>query len=183
MGQPIRTVFLVGNGSSRRGFLLSRLRDKGIMIGCNLAYRDFPDFDAVVSIDARPSKHTLREFKGLHLFNDSFKTKNIFCNKLSYVIGELPSLTDKLDSGKLATYLADEFFKADRLVMLGMDFGGKDLYTEGEFTLRPNFEKDWNELLKKFKEVYRVGDIPVDACSKLNLKEITYTEFEDLICG
>lgn len=182
MSIPPRTVFLIGNGASRRGFLLSRLRDKGVLMGCNTAYRDFPDFDAIISIDLKPSKFALKEFKGLHLFNNCFKTDHIFCNNLSYVIGTLPKLTDKLDSGKLATHLAKEFFKADRLIMLGMDFGGHDLYSESDFELRPNFEKDWNALLAPFEEVYRVGN-HVEACDKLNLKQITYKEFEDLICG
>ena len=181
-GTPIRTTFLVGNGTSRSGFLLSQLRGKGLIIGCNMAYRDFPDFDAVVSIDGRPSKHIDKEFKGLHLFNNSFKTRNIYCGSLSYVIGELPNLKDKMDSGKLATYLASQFFKAQRLIMIGMDFGGTDLYSETNFELRPNFEKDWNVLLNGFEEVYRVGS-PTSACDRLDLKQITYTELKDLICA
>lgn len=180
MTTPIRTVFLVGNGASRRGFLLSTLRDKGLIVGCNLAYRDFPDFDVIVSIDLKPSKFTLREYKGLHLFNNSFKTDDIFCNSLSYVIGKLPKLKDKLDSGKLAAYLSKHFLNADRLIMIGMDFGGKDLYSN-DFESRPNFIEDWNSILNQFKEVIRVTDS--NDIKELNTKNITYNELEEVLCG
>lgn len=180
MSDNIRTVFLVGNGVSRRGFLLSSIRHKGILIGCNLAYRDYPDFDAIVSIDYKASKFVEKEFNGLHLFNDCFKTDNIYCKSLSYKLDKLPKLEDKLDSGKLAAYLAKSFFKADRLIMLGMDFGGEDLYMECKFENRPNFEKDWNILLSSFKEVIRVGE-PKEECKKLNLKQIPYSELEDIL--
>ena len=167
------TLFLIGNGSSRSGFRLSRLRDKGLVIGCNLAYRDYPDFAAVITIDAKVSRFCEREFHGLHIFNDGFKTDDIYCNNLAFKVGKLPKLQDKLDSGKLAAYIAHTVFRADHLVMLGMDFGGPDLYS-CKFESRPNFIEDWNELLKPFKEVTLVNDEVQDQLAGLQLTQVTY---------
>ncbi len=176
-----RTVFLIGNGTSRRGFLLSRLRDRGILIGCNQAYRDYADFSAVVTIDVKASKFAEKEFKGLHIFNNCFKTPHIYLGSLSYQWGDMPTLQEKMDSGKLAAHMAADFFKADRLILIGVDFGGEDLYTEHTFKPRPHYREDWNTLFERFQEVYRVGE-PTEACEGLNLKQITYSELEDLIC-
>ena len=43
-------VFCIGNGESRLGFDLERLRPLGTIIGCNALYRDFKP-DALVSVD------------------------------------------------------------------------------------------------------------------------------------
>jgi hypothetical protein len=56
------TVFIVGNGQSRKGFDLHRLFDYGIVYGCNALYRDFqPDvlvvMDGDMLIEVRESKY------------------------------------------------------------------------------------------------------------------------------
>jgi hypothetical protein len=50
----MNTAFIIGNGTSRKGFDLTRLKPYGTVIGCNALYRDYPDFslpDFLVSID------------------------------------------------------------------------------------------------------------------------------------
>ena len=50
----MNTAFIVGNGTSRKGFDLTRLKPYGTVFGCNALYRDYPDFsipDFLVSID------------------------------------------------------------------------------------------------------------------------------------
>ena len=50
----MKTAFIIGNGTSRKGFDLTRLKPYGTVFGCNALYRDFPDYslpDFLVSID------------------------------------------------------------------------------------------------------------------------------------
>lgn len=51
----MKTAFIIGNGTSRKGFDLTSLKDKGTVFGCNALYRDFaPDFELphyLVAID------------------------------------------------------------------------------------------------------------------------------------
>ena len=45
------TAFIIGNGTSRVPIPLSSLVGKGTIFGCNALYRDFTDYDFLVSID------------------------------------------------------------------------------------------------------------------------------------
>jgi hypothetical protein len=50
----MNTAFIIGNGTSRKGFDLTRLKPYGTIFGCNALYRDYPDNsipDFLVSID------------------------------------------------------------------------------------------------------------------------------------
>ena len=50
----MNTAFIIGNGTSREGIDLSRLKQYGTIYGCNALYRDFPDHsipDVLVAID------------------------------------------------------------------------------------------------------------------------------------
>jgi hypothetical protein len=50
----MNTAFIIGNGTSRKGFDLTKLKPYGTIFGCNALYRDFPDYsipDFLVSID------------------------------------------------------------------------------------------------------------------------------------
>ena len=50
----MKTAFIIGNGTSRKGFDLARLKPYGTIFGCNALYRDYPDHsipDFLVSID------------------------------------------------------------------------------------------------------------------------------------
>ena len=50
----MNTAFIIGNGTSRKGFDLTRLKPYGTIFGCNALYRDFPDYsipDYLVAID------------------------------------------------------------------------------------------------------------------------------------
>jgi len=46
----VQKIFVIGNGESRRGFDLNKLRSLGTTIGCNALYRDF-DPDYLISVD------------------------------------------------------------------------------------------------------------------------------------
>jgi len=50
----MNTGFIIGNGTSRKSFDLTRLKPYGTIFGCNALYRDFPDHsipDYLVAID------------------------------------------------------------------------------------------------------------------------------------
>ena len=50
----MNTAFVIGNGTSRKGFDLTKLKSYGTLFGCNALYRDYPDHsipDFLVSID------------------------------------------------------------------------------------------------------------------------------------
>jgi hypothetical protein len=50
----MNTAFIIGNGTSRKEFDITRLKPYGTVFGCNALYRDFPDHslpDFLVSID------------------------------------------------------------------------------------------------------------------------------------
>jgi hypothetical protein len=50
----MNTAFVIGNGTSRKGFELTKLKPYGTIFGCNALYRDYPDYsfpDFLVSID------------------------------------------------------------------------------------------------------------------------------------
>jgi len=50
----MNTAFIIGNGTSRKGIDLTRLKPYGTVFGCNALYRDYPDYsfpDFIVSID------------------------------------------------------------------------------------------------------------------------------------
>jgi len=48
-----KIAFIVGNGKSRQAVDLSSLVGKGTIFGCNALWRNFDDFDYLVSIDDR----------------------------------------------------------------------------------------------------------------------------------
>mgnify|MGYP005697974337 CR=1 FL=1 len=46
----VKKVFCIGNGESRIGFDLEKLRSHGTIYGCNALYRDFMP-DVIVAVD------------------------------------------------------------------------------------------------------------------------------------
>ena len=46
----MKTLFVIGNGESRKGFDLEKLRPHGKIYGCNAVYRDFTP-DVLVAVD------------------------------------------------------------------------------------------------------------------------------------
>lgn len=56
----MKKAFVIGNGTSRQGFHLEKLKDKGVIFGCNLLYQDFsPDY--IVAIDETITKTLLSQ--------------------------------------------------------------------------------------------------------------------------
>ena len=108
-------VFLIGNGISREGFDLERLRPYGTIIGCNALYRDFTP-DLLITIDTK----MMNEVKKANYFVD---------NLIVHPRGRAVKIPGALQyrckyfntSGCFGMYLIDEHMTAKNCYMLGMD--------------------------------------------------------------
>jgi len=61
---PQGNAYVIGNGPSRKGFDLNKLKDTGQTYGCNALYRDFtPDF--IFSVDTRMTMQMVEDEVGL----------------------------------------------------------------------------------------------------------------------
>jgi len=47
----MKTAFIIGNGTSRKPVDLNKLVGKGTIFGCNALYREFKNYDYLISID------------------------------------------------------------------------------------------------------------------------------------
>lgn len=62
--EPTGNAYVIGNGPSRNGFDLNRLKSSGQTYGCNALYRDFmPDF--IFSVDTRMTQQMVADGVGL----------------------------------------------------------------------------------------------------------------------
>lgn len=109
------TVFLIGNGESRKHFDLEKLRGKGTIIGCNALYRDFVP-DILVAIDAK----MLNELK-----KAKYDEENIVlipANRSIALSRQLRWKCHKFNtSGCFAMQFIKQIIKAKNCYMLGMD--------------------------------------------------------------
>jgi len=65
---PRGNAYVIGNGPSRQGFDLNKLKDTGQTYGCNALYRDFmPDF--IFSVDTRMTQQMVADEVGLKTFH------------------------------------------------------------------------------------------------------------------
>ncbi len=144
-------VFIVGNGTSRRGFDLNELRGKGRIVGCNESYKEFPYFDMVASIDGGSTLDIQKNWKGLH----AYKWRN---NWFRSDTGEdLGQLIGSHNSGQLALRAAVEFWDPEEIYLIGIDFGGPRVYG-GRPTGEPSNKcwETWNKWMQN-RNVIQVG--------------------------
>lgn len=110
------TVFLIGNGTSRKDFDLERLRGKGTIIGCNALYREFTP-DVLIAIDAK----LLTELKKAGYGNNDNEFIIIPRNRTVHI----PAVTWKAErfntSGCFAMKLITSIMKPSKCYMIGMD--------------------------------------------------------------
>jgi len=66
--KPQGNAYVIGNGPSRHGFDLHKLKETGQTYGCNALYRDFmPDF--IFSVDTRMTQQMVADEVGLKTFH------------------------------------------------------------------------------------------------------------------
>jgi hypothetical protein len=171
---------LIGNGTSRNGFDLEQLRDKGTIYGCNALYRDFIP-DVLFAIDSKMLKefaeNNLHKQKDLEIINRSqyrgktFNTSGVF--GLGYILEEI---------------------KPDQCYMLGMDFYAGNIYFKTK-NYRPIVKDQWDkekkyffQTLKRLKGKTEIINVNTEnvfptLCTNrnINYRYINYQEFKDEI--
>ena len=160
-----KRVFVIGNGIGRKDFDLNQLVNKGKIIVCNEAYREFSSFDAIASIDG---SSTIDIRKNV----DLEKVIHIHKWHSNWFVGtkDMGKLEGSHNSGQLALRGAIELYNPSVVYMLGIDLGGRRLYTDkvsGPPTRKCN--DTWNELYSKTSVI----NVP---------KDLTYKELnEDIL--
>lgn len=165
----MNTVFVIGNGTSRRDFNLNLLKTKGTVIGCNDLYKDYP-VDYLIACDLPVAKEIISTG-----YNNSckFYTREQTISRLNYPAGvfvfpDLPEQGDKKfqksdswGSGLYATYLAC-LGSYEKIILLGFDLDGyedktknnmynRKLHIPGTKTERPVDASFW---IKQFELLF-----------------------------
>lgn len=121
----MRRGFVIGNGPSRLGFDLERLRGNGITIGCNKLYRDFtPDYLVALDQDMRAELDALREWPFTYFSRgyDERKVVRLFYNGKPDIRFHNINGGWNNNSGVTAASLMVERIGVDELYLLGVDF-------------------------------------------------------------
>jgi hypothetical protein len=179
-------AFVIGNGLSRKDFDLYSLKDKGLIIGCNEAYQEFPHFNMMASVDGAITEKIKNEYEGIHTYKQ--RKEWIIADK-GFVLGGGPLATG-FNAGQLALKTTIDLLRPDIIYLLGVDFGGGRVFTDKKTLAPSNTGWDtWKELLSN--NIIRVGDdltkeIPLNIISKvvsnvghLDNECITYREFDE----
>ena len=187
-------VFIFGNGVSRKNFDIGSLKGKGILIGCNWAYTEYP-FDVICSADPEVSAKIEKEWKGDWIRRDDYGNRRnnrdyMYWNTHEKLICVLPQLAGATgwNTGRAIIYASRKKFNPEKIYLFGFDLDRTNLYEAANMvhrwqTMPEGFIAGWNSLFHKVKErggadVIRVG--PKDEASKrLTCKHITYEEFSN----
>ena len=168
--------FAIGNGLSRLGFDLERLKGKGVTVGCNWLYKDF-DADYIVFLDHHMITHMAnledKNFKPLTRWRDD-ETKEMWLSCEGEKVRPLVQINQgrNNNSGIMATCFLSEVLQLDEVYLIGMDFF-LDVYNEdkteivqndvylGKFRRSEGYHRVWNNIATNNPQTkfYRVGPI------------------------
>ena len=193
---PRGNAYCIGNGPSRKGFDLNRLKSTGQTYGCNALYRDFiPDF--IFSVDTNMSMKMVEDEVGLKTVHyapalqanrkESKGMINLIPNNPHWISGNAAFWTAGVHGHK-------------NIYLLGFDFReyGKgelnNIYQDTDCYGERNDDKIFEGWLKQFRDMLKmrpyvdytvVHDNPPVYMNYLqtgtdlgNSKVITYAEFE-----
>jgi len=172
-------VFIVGNGISRKGFKLERLRGLGTIIGCNALYRDFiPDILTIVNAGM------MEEVQEYAKENFCLTHKSLLPDMGSIKVWKAGHVNS---SGCLAIRLVALLIKPSKCYMLGMDGCQGNIYHDSKNypkDLRRNFDRmtTFNTAAARSGEETEFINVniwdnwPEDAATFM-----TYTEFEKIL--
>ena len=124
-------AFVLGNGTSRLKISTLSLREQGLLIGCNRAYRDH-NLDVVCAVD-QPMIYEITQSSAATLFTDS---RHSTTHPANQVIDT--SAYNHIDSGTLAL-LASQHLGATVVFMLGYDYISYDGLTNNVYAGEPNY--------------------------------------------
>jgi hypothetical protein len=153
----MNTAFVIGNGISRNGISLDKLKTHGAIYGCNALYRDFTP-DVLVATDKPIAEHI--ESTGYPLKN-KFYTRRPIAESGALTV---PKAYYGFSSGPIATALAaQEQYR--KIYLVGFDMGPttdnkfNNLYADSEFYKTtgsyPTYTGNWVKQIQKV-----CGDFP-----------------------
>ena len=196
---PRGNAYCIGNGPSRKGFDLRRLKSTGQTYGCNALYRDFiPDF--IFSVDTNMSMKMVEDEVGLKTvhYAPALQANKKESKGMIHLIPNNPHWI----SGNAAFWTAGVHGHKD-IYLLGFDFReyGKgelnNIYQDTDYYGERNEDKIFDGWLKQFRDMLKmrpyvnytvVHDNPPAYMNYLqtgidlgNSKVITYAEFEDTV--
>lgn len=153
----MNTAFVIGNGISRNGLELDKLKTHGAIYGCNALYRDFTP-DVLVATDKPIAEHI--ESTGYPLSNKFYTRRPT----LSSGALTVPKPYYGFSSGPIAVALAaQEQYR--KIYLVGFDMGPtadnkfNNLYADSEFYKTtgsfPTYTGNWVKQIQKV-----CGDFP-----------------------
>lgn len=198
---PRGNAYCIGNGPSRKGFDLNKLKATGQTYGCNALYRDFmPDF--IFSVDMKMSVKMCEDEVGLKTIHyaPSLEVKRKQAKGMLHLIPNNPHWI----SGNAAFWTAGVHGHTN-IYLIGFDFRqyGKNqfnnIYQDTENYGERHDDNIFEGWLKQFRDMLKmrpyvnytvVHDNPPDYMNYLqtgtdlgNSKIMSYKEFEDTVLG
>jgi len=196
---PRGNAYVIGNGPSRKGFDLNRLKETGQTYGCNALYRDFiPDY--IFSVDTNMSMQMIEDEVGLKTIHyaPALQANRKESNGMIHLIPNNPNWI----SGNAAFWTAGVHGHKN-IYLIGFDFreyGNGELnniYQDTDYYGERNDDKIFDGWLKQFRDMLKmrpyvnytvVHDNPPDFMNYLqtgtdhgNSKVISYRQFEDTV--
>ena len=196
---PRGNAYVIGNGPSRKGFDLNRLKETGQTYGCNALYRDFiPDY--IFSVDTNMSMQMIEDEVGLKTIHyaPALQANRKESNGMIHLIPNNPNWI----SGNAAFWTAGVHGHKN-IYLIGFDFReyGKgelnNIYQDTDYYGERNEDKIFDGWLKQFRDMLKmrpyvnytvVHDNPPDFMNYLqtgtdhgNSKVISYKQFEDTV--
>ena len=196
---PRGNAYIIGNGPSRKGFDLDRLKDTGQTYGCNAIYRDFmPDF--IFSVDTNMSMKMVEDEVGLKTIHyapalqanreESKGMIHLIPNNPNWISGNAAFWTAGVH-GHRNIYLIGYDFREYGKGVLNNIYQNTDNYGErNDDTIFDGWLKQFREMLKMrpYVNYTVVHDNPPEFLNHLqtgtdlgNSKVISYNEFEKIL--
>ena len=196
---PRGNAYCIGNGPSRKGFDLNKLKATGQTYGCNALYRDFtPDF--IFSVDTNMSMKMVEDEVGLQTvhYAPALQANRKESKGMIHLIPNNPNWI----SGNVAFWTAGVHGHRN-IYLIGYDFReyGKgelnNIYQNTDNYGERNEDKIFDGWLKQFRDMLKmrpyvnytvVHDNPPEYMNNLqtgtdlgNSKVISYAEFENVL--
>ena len=196
---PRGNAYVIGNGPSRKGFDLNRLKETGQTYGCNALYRDFiPDF--IFSVDTNMSMQMIEDAVGLKTIHyaPALQANRKESRGMIHLIPNNPNWI----SGNAAFWTAG-VHGHNNIYLIGFDFREygrgqlNNIYQDTVHYGERNEDKIFDGWLKQFRDMLKmrpyvnytvVHDSPPDFMNYLqtgtdhgNSKVISYKQFEDTV--
>jgi hypothetical protein len=171
------TAFVLGNGKSRQGLDLHKLREHGAIYGCNALYRDFTP-DCLVATDGAI---------GNEIQKSGYASKNRFYTRRVIAGSGAKALSKEyrgMSSGPNALALAS-LDPHDVLYLIGFDLGSSDgrfnnVYADTQFYKKlddpPTFAGNWikqiRQICEQFPDKHYIRVTGVDSSNITTLAEV-----------